>query len=96
MAAEKQQLYLNIANTLEELTLDSWYLTEPNFTNPAVFVPALKHAIQPGHFIKVVNNGATRIGRIIRTSMHIGDACMEAGHEITTLRGLAKVNWFLP
>jgi hypothetical protein len=46
------------------------HLTEPNFSNPAVFVPAFKHAVQPGHFVKVINSGVTLIGQLIGTLMH--------------------------
>jgi hypothetical protein len=77
---------------MEEFTLESWHLTEPNFSNPVLFVPAFKHAVQPGHFVKVINSGVTLIGRLIGTSMHHA----ETRNEVTTLTGLAKVNWFLP
>jgi hypothetical protein len=46
---------------MEEFTLESWHLAEPNFSNPAVFVPAFKHAVQPGHFVKVIHSGAMLI-----------------------------------
>ncbi len=46
---------------MEEFTLESWHLTEPNFSNPAVFVSAFKHAVQPGHFVKVIHIGQSEL-----------------------------------
>jgi len=66
--------------------LVSWPLTEPNFSNPEILVPAFKYAVQPGHFVKVVHSGTILIGRIIGT--------YKTSNEVATLSGLAKVNWF--
>ena len=87
---------------MEVLTLDSWLLTEPNFNNPAVFVPAFKNTIQPGHFVKVIVDGNELIGRIIATSVGIGEVnnsthlpiCEQ--RQVRALNAMTLVNWFSP
>jgi hypothetical protein len=85
---------------MEFLTVDSWKSLDPIFSMPAVFVPAFKASLQPGHFVKVFNNGDFLIGRIIATSTRLDDIDVaERGENIedqpeNSLGGFVKINWF--
>lgn len=85
---------------MDYFILDSWLLAEPIFNNPAVFVPAFKRIIQPGHLIKVYHDASELVGCIIATSLSLDNNNNEAHHAIpgqqreTNLHGLVKVNWY--
>ncbi len=80
---------------MDFVTLDSWQHAEPNFSNPAVYVPAFKRSLQPGHFVKVVNDANIFIGRIIATQRLISEH-QQLQPVSSGTNYLMRMNWYSP
>ncbi len=81
---------------MDFITLDSWQEAEPTFNNPAVYVPAFKRSIQPGHFVKVINDATNYIGRVIATTQRLISEHQLPQPVTSGTNYLVKVNWYSP
>jgi hypothetical protein len=83
---------------MEFLILQSWGEYEPQFNDPVIFTPALKAAIQAGHFVKVPYSDVVYYGRIISTSLSRDDISINKRPKVEAPGnhvGFFKVNKYL-
>ncbi len=77
--------------------VQNWLEVEPRFSDPAVYTPAFRCAIQAGHFVKVLIQGIEYYGRIVSTSLCVDSINVDERptvQEHANGAGFFKVNWY--